>query len=66
MDAEKLQWMPRAVAKIPDVGRKNGLENFSGLDLSRAFRMHGSSLSQKLFEDFLATLATREMKQMNL
>ena len=58
--------MLRAVAKIPDVGRKNGLENFSGLDPGCAFRMHGSFLSQKLFEDFLATLATREMKQMNL
>ena len=66
MDAERLQWTPRAVAEIPDVGRKNGLKNFSGLETGCAFRMHRSSLSQKLFKDFLATLATREMKQLNL
>ena len=52
---------PRAT-KIPAVTRKNGPRNSSGLDLAYANGFAWSFLSQKLFEDFLVTLVTREVE----
>ena len=55
---------PRAT-KIPVVARKNGPKTPLALDhLCKRFAW--SFLSQKLFKDFLVTLVTREMKQLNL
>ena len=55
---------PRAT-KIPAVARKNGPKTPLALDhLCRLFAW--SSLSWKLFEDFLVTLVTRELEQLNL
>ena len=53
--------MEPRVTKIPAVTRKNGPKTSLALDLL-CKRFAWSFLSQKLFEDFLVTLVTREVE----